>query len=179
DSHWTQHWTQTQHNGPQRAATATVDGGAGRPEIPNATSCDRTRCDDGGTIKRQVSRRRLISKRAKLAERWLRVTYRALIGKDFQARRRGGHTFFYEFTGTEPVIRALRRHSGLRSRARREVPVENLRARPVQHALESSRMIVDRFQIFDAVRLSADIGMDRNGHDLGAIFSLGIKPIEL
>src|SRR6516162_3431113 len=99
--------------------------------------------------KRTGSRRRLISKRAKLAERWLRVTYRALIGKDFQARPRVGSAFYDEFIETEPVTRALRRHSGLRSRARREIPVENLRARPVQHALEASRMIVDRFQVFD------------------------------
>src|SRR6516225_10010853 len=54
DSHWTQPWTQTQHNGAQRAATAGDDGGAGRPELPNATLCDRTHCDDGGTIKGQV-----------------------------------------------------------------------------------------------------------------------------
>src|SRR3974390_624519 len=47
-------------------------------------------------IKGQVLAVGFISKRAKLAERWLRVTYRALIGKDFQARRRGGGPLYYQ-----------------------------------------------------------------------------------
>src|SRR5262249_21741056 len=44
---------------------------------------------------------------------------------------------------------------------------------------ETARIIVDRFEVFDAVRLAADIGVDRQRHDLGAMLSLGVEAIEL
>src|SRR5436190_1971712 len=71
------------------------------------------------------------------------------------------------------------RYARLFSRRRRRVPIENLRAGPVQDAFESPRVLVNGFQIFDSMRLSADVGMDGKGHDLGAVFTLGIEPIEL
>src|SRR6185503_13661024 len=60
-----------------------------------------------------------------------------------------------------------------------QVPVEDLSAVPVQHALEPTDMVVDRFEILDAMRLAADVGMDRKRHDLGPALSLGIEPVEL
>jgi hypothetical protein len=39
---------------------------------------------------------------------------------------------------------------------RREIPVEDLCAIPVQHALEALDIVVDRLEILDAVRLAAD-----------------------
>src|SRR6185437_7250121 len=48
------------------------------------------------------------------------------------------------------------------------VPVENLRAVPVQHALVPIDVVVDRFEIFDAMRLARNVGMDGERADLGA-----------
>src|SRR5262245_26055789 len=75
--------------------------------------------------------------------------------------------------------RALGREPRLCGLGDGEIPVEDLGAVPMQHALEAARMIVNRFEVFDAVRLAADIGMDRQRHDLGAVLSLGIETIEL
>ena len=56
---------------------------------------------------------------------------------------------------------ALGRVSGLCGLGGGEVPVEDLGAVPMQHALETARMIVNRLEVFDAMRLAADIGVDR------------------
>src|SRR5450759_579797 len=59
------------------------------------------------------------------------------------------------------------------------VPVENLLAVPVQHAVVLVHVVVDRLEIFDAVRLAADVGVDRQRAELGALFALGVEPVEL
>jgi hypothetical protein len=38
--------------------------------------------------------------------------------------------------------------------------------------------VVDSFEVFDPVRLAADVGMDRDRHDLGALGALAIEPLE-
>ena len=43
----------------------------------------------------------------------------------------------------------------------RPVPVEDLLAVPVQHAVVPRHMVVDRLEILDPVRLAGDVGMDR------------------
>src|ERR1700680_2404349 len=47
------------------------------------------------------------------------------------------------------------------------VPIENLFAVPVQDAVELVDVIVDRFEIFDAERLTADVGMDGSDRAFG------------
>src|SRR3979411_702763 len=59
------------------------------------------------------------------------------------------------------------------------VPVEDLRAVPMQHAVEAADIIVDLLEIFDPVRLPADIGVDRQRHDLRAVLAFVIQPVEL
>ena len=61
----------------------------------------------------------------------------------------------------------------------RLVPVEDLHAVPVQHAVEAAHVVVDRLEILDPVRLAADVGMDRQRHDLGAVAAFGVEPVEL
>ena len=46
---------------------------------------------------------------------------------------------------------------GLCSLGGAEIPVEYLSSVPVQHAWKAARMVVDRFETFDAVRLPADL----------------------
>src|SRR5215471_15190433 len=75
--------------------------------------------------------------------------------------------------------RALGREPRLCGLGDGEIPVDDLGAVPMQHALEAARVIVNRFEVFDAVRLAADIGVDRQRHDLGAALALGIETIEL
>src|SRR6516165_9200840 len=82
-------------------------------------------------------------------------------------------------SGSLMAERALGREPRLCGLGGGEVPVEDFGAVPVQHTLETARIIVDRFEVFDAVRLAADIGMDRQRHDLGAALSLGVEAIEL
>src|ERR1700733_12562187 len=60
-----------------------------------------------------------------------------------------------------------------------QIPLQNLLAGPIEHAIEAADVFIDGFEIFDAVRLPADIGMDGNRKDLCALFSFGIKPLEL
>src|SRR3954466_13742050 len=59
------------------------------------------------------------------------------------------------------------------------IPVEDLRAVPVQHALVLVDVLVDRLKIFDPVRLAADVGMDRQRADFRARLALGVEPVEL
>src|SRR5665213_4332738 len=59
------------------------------------------------------------------------------------------------------------------------IPLQNLLAVPVQHALVAVDVIIDRFEIFDAVRLAADVRMNGKRDDLGALFALFIEPVEL
>src|SRR5271163_3167785 len=63
-------------------------------------------------------------------------------------------------------------------RPRPQIPVENLRSVPMQHAGIAVDVVVDRFEVFDAVGLAADIGVDRDGHDLGALRPFLVKPLE-
>src|SRR5437762_954166 len=65
-----------------------------------------------------------------------------------------------------------------RSCSPRLMPVEDFGAVPVQGAGVAVDVIVDGFEVFDAVRLAADIGVDRDRHDLGAFFALLIQPVE-
>ena len=65
-----------------------------------------------------------------------------------------------------PIFRTAEANR-LRARASRvrrgvlaPIPVENLRAVPVQHALVLVDVFVDGFEIFDPVRLPADVGVD-------------------
>src|SRR5262249_49869259 len=59
------------------------------------------------------------------------------------------------------------------------IPVQNLQTVPMQHALESSCVFIDRFEVCDSVWLAADVGMDGERHDLGALLALEVKPVEL
>ena len=59
------------------------------------------------------------------------------------------------------------------------IPVEDLLAVPVQHAFVLIHVVVDLLEIFDPVRLPADIGVDRQRADFRALGTLGIKPVEL
>src|SRR5665213_2606326 len=59
------------------------------------------------------------------------------------------------------------------------IPVENLLAVPVQHALVLVHVVVNLLEIFDPVRLAADVRMDRQRAELRARLALGIKPVEL
>src|SRR5512136_291631 len=59
------------------------------------------------------------------------------------------------------------------------VPVEDLLAVPVQHALVLVHVVVDLLEIFDSVRLPADVGVDRQRAELRALRALGIEPVEL
>src|SRR3954463_7964124 len=59
------------------------------------------------------------------------------------------------------------------------IPVEDLRAVPMQHALVLVDVLVDRLEIFDPVRLPADVGMDRQHADFRAFLALGVEPVEL
>ena len=67
-------------------------------------------------------------------------------------------------------------HPGLRLR---QIPIENLLAVPVQHAVVARHVVVDRFEIFDAMRLARDVGVDRERDDLGALRAFGVEPVEL
>src|SRR5262245_28322739 len=71
-----------------------------------------------------------------------------------------------------------RRRSGIAfgSAAGRQIPVENLRSVPVQHALESADVVIDRFEVFDPMRLAADVRMDCERHDLRTVLALGVEP---
>src|SRR6266542_3408435 len=68
---------------------------------------------------------------------------------------------------------------GRGSAARRQIPVEDFEPVPVQHAVEAAGVVVDRFEVFDPVRLAADVGVDRERHDLRALLALGVEPVEL
>src|SRR5262245_21598811 len=59
------------------------------------------------------------------------------------------------------------------------IPVKNLKAVPMQHALGSRGVFIERFKVFDSVRLAADVGMDGERHDLGALLALEVKAVEL
>src|SRR6202035_4427304 len=59
------------------------------------------------------------------------------------------------------------------------IPIEDLGAVPVQHAVETLHVVVDLLEIFYPVRLAADVGVDRQRHDLGALLALLVEPVEL
>src|SRR5256885_17032915 len=59
------------------------------------------------------------------------------------------------------------------------IPIQDLLAVPVQHAIMPRYMIVDLFEIFDAVRLARDVRVDRQRTDLGALVAFGVEPVEL
>src|SRR5581483_3222581 len=59
------------------------------------------------------------------------------------------------------------------------VPVEDLFAVPMQHTVEAADIVVNLLEIFDPMRLPADVGVDRERHDLRALGALGIEPVEL
>src|SRR6185437_5641380 len=79
--------------------------------------------------------------------------------------------------GTSPAMmkhwRCSRRSSGPR------IPFQNLFAGPEQHTVMTAGVVIDRFKIFDAMRLATDIGVDRKGEDFDALFALGVEPVEL
>src|ERR1700730_15154235 len=88
-----------------------------------------------------------------------------------------------------PAIRSRRsratpvapRGSWLRSRLPGHlpvVPIENLFAFPVHDAVELVDVIVDRFEIFDSERLTADVGMDRERQNFRPVLAFLIEPIE-
>src|ERR1700728_3164097 len=60
-----------------------------------------------------------------------------------------------------------------------QIPVQNLFAGPVHDTLEASCVLVDRFEIFDAVRLSADVGVNGEREDFRALFPLGVEAVGL
>src|SRR5579883_3666153 len=60
-----------------------------------------------------------------------------------------------------------------------KVPIKYFRTVPVHDAFEAVDMLIDRFEIFDSMRLTADIGVDRERHDLGPRRTLGIETFEL
>src|SRR5579864_6839145 len=59
-----------------------------------------------------------------------------------------------------------------------QVPVENLLARPVQHAVEFCKIFVDRFEILDARGLAAQVRMNRDGQNLWPARSFFVQTIE-
>src|SRR5215471_14833950 len=59
------------------------------------------------------------------------------------------------------------------------VPVEDLLAVPVQHAFVLVHVVVDLLEVFDPVRLPADVGVYRQGAEFGALCALGVEPVEL
>src|SRR6202048_2349180 len=58
------------------------------------------------------------------------------------------------------------------------VPIENLFAVPVQDAVALVDVMVDRFEIFDAERLTADVGMDRERQDFRPSLTFLVEPVE-
>src|SRR5208282_6914118 len=60
-----------------------------------------------------------------------------------------------------------------------KIPPQNLLAGPVLDAIEPARVVIDCFEIFDAVRLAAEIGMNGERENFCAFLALGVEPIEL
>src|SRR5262249_41916318 len=54
------------------------------------------------------------------------------------------------------------------------VPVEDLLAVPVQHTLVLVHIIIDLFEVFDSVRLPADVRVDRQRAEFRAFFAFSI-----
>ena len=96
----------------------------------------------------------------------------------FQISRAAGLELYNEFIRARQS-KDSRSSAGLWGGNSRHVPIEDLRAGPIEDAVEAARMLVHRLQVFDAMGLPADIGMDCQGHDLGPVLSFGIKPLEL
>src|SRR4026208_2385398 len=48
----------------------------------------------------------------------------------------------------------------------RQIPIQYLLAVPVQHAVVARDMVVDLFEILDAMRLARNVGVDRERDDL-------------
>lgn len=49
------------------------------------------------------------------------------------------------------------------------IPIQNLLTVPVHHARVFGHVLVDLFEIFDAERLSRNIGVNRDGHHTRAV----------
>jgi hypothetical protein len=62
--------------------------------------------------------------------------------------------------------------------SRLQIPVEDFDSVPVQDSGVPGDMLVDSFEIFDAMWLAADIGVDRNRHNLGPLRPFIVKPVE-
>src|SRR6185437_1137138 len=58
------------------------------------------------------------------------------------------------------------------------VPLQYLHPVPVQHPGEAGDTVVDGLQVFDPVRLAGDVGVDGDGHDLGAVLAFGVEAVE-
>src|SRR4030088_784501 len=79
------------------------------------------------------------------------------------------------------AIRVAQKCSRLRPRLRGNlpvVPIEELFAVPVQHAVELLDVVVDGFEVFDTERLTADVRMHRERKDLRPNLALFIEPVE-
>src|SRR5690242_4660608 len=59
------------------------------------------------------------------------------------------------------------------------VPIQDLRPVPMHDALEAIDVVVDRLQVFDAVGLAADIGVDGQRQNFRALPAFVVKTIEL
>src|SRR5215207_3070163 len=58
------------------------------------------------------------------------------------------------------------------------VPIQYLAPLPMQHAGVAVDVVVDGFEVVDAVRLARDVGVDRDRHDLGALAALAVEAVE-
>src|SRR5262249_60470592 len=59
------------------------------------------------------------------------------------------------------------------------IPVENLLAVPMQNAFVLVHVVVDLLEVFDPMRLPADVGMNRQSADFCALRAFGVEPVEL
>lgn len=59
------------------------------------------------------------------------------------------------------------------------IPVENFGSVPVHDALMAVNVVVDGFEIFYAVGLSSNVGMDGDGHDTGAVFAFHVETVKI
>src|SRR6266446_1032406 len=66
----------------------------------------------------------------------------------------------------------------LRGALCRQVPIEDLASLPMDHSGMAGDVVVDGFEVFDAVRLARDVRVDRDRHDLGALPPLLVQPVE-
>src|SRR5271156_6826550 len=60
-----------------------------------------------------------------------------------------------------------------------EIPVQNLLAGPVYDAVKAAGVLVDRLEIFDPMRLAADVRVNSKGEDFRPLPAFSVKPVEL